>query len=330
MTLDEIAKLAGVSKTTASYVVNGKAQKYRISANTQKKVMDVVDAHNYRPNLVASSLRGGTSRSFGLVVPDLENLSYARLSKHLEQKSRAQGFQILIGCTDDDGETEKKLVETLMHRSIDALFVASSLYNATEFYLNIQSSGTPVIAIDRPLDDEYFSCVISEDFEGAYQLTESLCGDDVSTIGLIGALPELNVSKERHNGFCSAAQKAGLETQIGYGEHFHDGEGKAVFQRWVDKGAIPDAIVTTSYTLLEGVLDILVKKPELAKRLKVATFGDNRLLDFLPFKVNSLPQQFDLISSKAVLMAIGAARNKSQRIPEVELVPRKIKIRQSS
>lgn len=59
MTLDEIAKLAGVSKTTASYVINGKAQKYRISEKTQMKVMAVVEEYNFRPDHAASSLRAG-------------------------------------------------------------------------------------------------------------------------------------------------------------------------------------------------------------------------------------------------------------------------------
>lgn len=65
MKLDEIAKLAGVSRTTASYVINGKAQKHRISEKTQAKVMAVVNEHNYRPDHAATSLRAGSSRSFG-------------------------------------------------------------------------------------------------------------------------------------------------------------------------------------------------------------------------------------------------------------------------
>ncbi|QSA20805.1 catabolite repressor/activator, partial [Vibrio furnissii] len=52
-------------------------------------------------------------------------------------------------------------------------FVASTMPNASEFYLKMQNSGTPVIAIDRPLDDEYFACVISEDFGAAFELTNS-------------------------------------------------------------------------------------------------------------------------------------------------------------
>lgn len=325
MTLDEVAKLAGVSKTTASYVINGKAQKYRISEQTQRKVMAVVEEHNYRPDLAASTLRAGQSRSFGLIIPDLENTSYARLAKLLEQNSRSAGYQILIGCSDDNPETERSVVQALVSRKVDALFVASVIPEASEFYLELQKSGTPVIALDRPLDDEHFSCVISEDFGAAYDLTQSLLSDNVTKIGLIGALPDLNISRERELGFNSAANKANVVTIIGYGKHFNREDGKAVLKRWIEEQTVPDAIITTSYTLLEGVLDVLLEQPQLVEKLNIATFGDNRLLDFLPVKINSLPQQFELIADSAMALALNAASKRYQ--PGIELVPRKIVVR---
>ncbi len=325
MTLDEVAKLAGVSKTTASYVINGKAQKYRISEQTQRKVMAVVEEHNYRPDLAASTLRAGQSRSFGLIIPDLENTSYARLAKLLEQNSRSAGYQILIGCSDDNPETERSVVQALVSRKVDALFVASVIPEASEFYLELQKSGTPVIALDRPLDDEHFSCVISEDFGAAYDLTQSLLSDNVTKIGLIGALPDLNISRERELGFNSAANKANVVTVIGYGKHFNREDGKAVLKRWIEEQTVPDAIITTSYTLLEGVLDVLLEQPQLVEKLNIATFGDNRLLDFLPVKINSLPQQFELIADSAMALALNAASKRYQ--PGIELVPRKIVVR---
>lgn len=325
MTLDEVAKLAGVSKTTASYVINGKAQKYRISEKTQRKVMTVVEEYNYRPDLAASTLRAGQSRSFGLIIPDLENTSYARLAKLLEQNSRSAGYQILIGCSDDNSETEKSVVQALVSRKVDALFVASVIPEASEFYLELQKNGTPVIALDRPLDDEHFSCVISEDFGAAFDLTNSLISDGVTKIGLIGALPELNISRERELGFCSAAKQANIETLIGYGEHFNREDGKSVLSSWIEGETLPDALITTSYTLLEGVLDVLLEHPEIVNRLRIATFGDNRLLDFLPVKINSLPQQFEVIADSAMALALNAASKRYQ--PGVELVPRKIVVR---
>ncbi|MDW6019222.1 catabolite repressor/activator [Vibrio plantisponsor] len=325
MTLDEIAKLAGVSKTTASYVINGKAQKYRISEKTQQKVMAVVNEYNYRPDHAASALRAGNSRSFGLIIPDLENTSYARLAKLIEQNSRQAGYQILIACSDDDPETEISAAEALVSRRIDALFVASSIPNASDYYLKMQNMGTPVIAIDRPLDDEYFACVISEDYGAAYDLTSSLLTDNVKTVGLIGALPELNISQERQLGFESAVKSNQREFMLGYGEHFNREEGRRVFEQWVKKERLPDAIVTTSYTLLEGILDVLMEHPDLLKKIRLATFGDNRLLDFLPVKINSLPQQFEVIADSALALALNASAKRYQS--GVELVPRRLKVR---
>jgi LacI family fructose operon transcriptional repressor len=325
MTLDQIAKLAGVSKTTASYVINGKAQKYRISEKTQLKVMAVVDEHNYRPDHAASALRAGSSRSFGLIIPDLENTSYAKLAKLLEYNSRKAGYQILIGCSDDDPETEKNVAHALISRRIDALFVASCLPDDSEYYLTIQEKGTPIIAIDRSLDDEHFGCVISEDFDAAYELTKSVVNESVKSIGLIGALPELNISRQRQLGFEAKAKEKGLMSITGYGEHFNSESGKAIFEQWIKEETIPDAIITTSYILLEGILDVLIEKPELMTKIKLGTFGDNRLLDFLPIKVNSLPQQFELIADSALALGLNASAKRYQA--GIELIPRKIVIR---
>lgn len=82
MKLDEIARLAGVSRTTASYVINGKAKQYRVSDKTVEKVMAVVREHNYHPNAVAAGLRAGRTRSIGLVIPDTENTSYTRIANY--------------------------------------------------------------------------------------------------------------------------------------------------------------------------------------------------------------------------------------------------------
>ncbi|WP_413702122.1 LacI family DNA-binding transcriptional regulator [Psychromonas sp. KJ10-10] len=138
MKLEEIAKLAKVSRTTASYVINGKSEQYRISEKTRLKVMAVVEQHNYKANYAASSLRAGNSRTFGLVIPDLENYSYAKLAKLLERDARKAGFQLIISCSDDQVETEMSVVTSLVSRSIDVLIVASVLPADNDFYPEIQ------------------------------------------------------------------------------------------------------------------------------------------------------------------------------------------------
>jgi len=324
MTLDEIAKLAGVSRTTASYVINGKASKYRIREKTQQKVMAVVNEHNYRPDHAAQSLRAGSNRSLGLIIPDLENSSYAKLAKLLERDARKAGYQLIISCSDDDAETEIKVAETLLSRRIDALLVASALPAEHNYYRTVQANGVPVIGLDRAMDDEIFSCVISEDLGGAYELTQALLQQDIRSIGLVGAVPDLGISKEREQGFLSAIKHHGIPVKklTAYGDHFSQDQGQSQVQQWIDNDSFPDAILATSYTLFEGVLDCLILNPSLMTTTKLATFGDNRLLDFLPSKIQSLPQQFELIAEHALKMALNAVNGCNK--PCVEVVSRKI------
>lgn len=127
MTLAEIARLAGVSRTTASYVVNGQAQARRISPQTVERVMAVVQRHHYRIDAQAAALRRGESRTLGFMLPDLENASYARLAKLLERGARERDYQLFIVCSDDEPETERELARMLKARRVDALITASCL-----------------------------------------------------------------------------------------------------------------------------------------------------------------------------------------------------------
>ncbi|MEJ6120659.1 catabolite repressor/activator [Vibrio sp. 2-Bac 85] len=324
MKLEEIAKLAGVSRTTASYVINGKSAQYRISEKTQKKVMATVEKYNYKPNYAASSLRAGNSRTFGLVIPDLENYSYAKLAKLLERDARKAEFQLIISCSDDEPDTEMSVVESLISRSIDVLIVASALPVDNDFYRNIQAKGVPVVAIDRYLDDEFFVSVVSEDLDGAFELSEALLDKKIKSIGLIGAVPGLSISKEREEGFKAALSKQAdsLEVKYAYGEHFSVEEGRKLTQRWIDEDCFPDAVLVTSYVLFEGVLDCLIAYPKLLEKVALATFGDNRLLDFLPVKIQSLAQQFDMIAEKSLQLALLASKGTYN--PCIEVIPRKL------
>ncbi len=313
MKLDEIAALAGVSRTTASYVINGKADQYRISQATRDKVMAVVHAHNYQPDSRAASLRGGQTRTLGFILPDLENASYAKLAKRLEQGARTQGYQLLIVCSEDEPDTEKELARMLVSRHVDALLVASCLPPSDPFYLEQQARGVQILAIDRAMSADHFVTVASENQKASFDLTASLLSPALRHVALITALPTLTISHERRAGFeqALASHASPLTAHICEGAQFSRAEGyrliKALHRQL---GQLPEALVTTSYILMEGVLDYLLER-ELGQesdmsRIAMATFGDDRLLDFLPFGINSLPQQHDALAGQALTLALEA------------------------
>jgi len=307
MTLAELARLAGVSRTTASYVINGQGAARRIKPDTIEKVLAVAQAHDFQVDTQAAALRGGASRTLGFILPDLENTSYARLAKLLEQGARAKGYQLLIAGSDDDPETEKSLARALKTRRCDALIVASALARDDPFYPQLQKDGLPVVAVDRAQSPDQIRCVVSDNLAAADALTRSVLGSDTATIAWLEAVPELAMTRERREGFLAAATEARITPLVESGPHYDRASGAAMMNRILQEHGLPDALVTASYTLLQGVLDVLLEQPGgLPANLRLATFGDDRLLDFLPLAVNSLPQDHQAIANATLDQALSA------------------------
>jgi len=325
--LSDIARLAGVSVTTASYVINGKAVQQRISKATVERVQAVVLEHGFTPNPQAAGLRSRHTRTLGFILPDLENPSYARIAKLLEQGARAHGYQLLIASSDDDAASELQLLQLFKARRCDALFVASGLPASDDSYRELQAKGTPVIAIDRMMDPSQFVSVISDDRNASLHLTQSLLQPTPRHIALIGARPELSISQERAGGFTDALQGFAGQVLVEHSEHFSRDGGHHAMLALLDKlGHLPDALITTSYVLLQGVFDVLQERPIDSQSLHLGTFGDTQLLDFLPLPVNAMAQQHSMIASKALELALAAVEQKHYE-PGINAVPRTFKQR---
>ena len=327
MKLSDIARLAGVSVTTASYVINGKAEQQRISNATVERVRAVVQAHGFTPNPQAAGLRSRHTRTLGFILPDLENPSYARIAKLLEQGARARGYQLLIASSDDDADSERQLLQLFRARRCDALFVASCLPPNDDSYRELQAKGLPVIAIDREMDPAQFCSVVSDDREASQQLTASLLQLKPKQIVLLGARAELSISQERTKGFCLALRDSEVEGSIEHGLAFSRECGKQMMEELLQRlGHLPDALITTSYVLLQGVFDALQAVPVKERQMQLGTFGDTQLLDFLPLPVNAMAQQHQLIADSALKLAL-AAIEEEQYQPGVHAIGRTFKQR---
>ncbi|WP_106477634.1 catabolite repressor/activator [Phytohalomonas tamaricis] len=328
MTLAEIARLAGVSRTTASYVINGRAKEYRIKQETVARVMAIVEQHNYRVDTHAAALRRGASRTLGFILPDLENASYALLAKLLEHNARESGYQLLIAGSGDDPATEKELALTLKARRCDALIVASSLAPEEDFYTRLMDEGMPVVAVDRTLDPSRLACVISDNEHAGKLLTQSVLDNATRSIAWFDAVPDLSISVSRRAGFQRAMQGHTAQIYERSGRHYDRASGAALMRAFITEQGLPDALITSSYTLLEGVLDVLLEQPGgLPLSLRIATFGDNRLLDFLPLRINSLPQQHQRIAELTLKRALDAIAG--HYCPGCDVVERTLKRRET-
>lgn len=327
MKLSDIARLAQVSVTTASYVINGQAARRRISPATVERVLAVVEQYGYRPDQQAAGLRRGQSRCLGFILPDLENPSYARLAKLLEQKARAAGYQLLIASSDDDPDSERQLLELFRSRRCDALIVASCLPQDDPLYPGLVAAGLPVIAVDRALAPAHIRSVVSDDEQAGRRLAGSLLSPAPRHIALLGARPRLAISQARERGFRQALQGFDGKVSVYHGELFSRASGYRQMQALLAEAGPPDALLTTAYVLLEGVFDVLREQtPDAWPALRLATFGDTQLLDFLPLRVNAMSQQHERIAERVLAWALQAVEQDDYQ-PGIEAIARSFKAR---
>ena len=143
VTITDIAALAGVSKATASLVLNGRGKELRVAQETRQRVLSLAQQHHYQPSIHARLLREDRSHTLGLVVPEITNHGFAAFSHELENLCREAGLQLLISCTDENASQESVVVNNLVSRQVDGLIVASSMLNDAD-YLKL-SEQLPVV-----------------------------------------------------------------------------------------------------------------------------------------------------------------------------------------
>ena len=123
ITIKDIAMEARVSISTVSFVLNDKGEKMGISAAVIKKVQDVVEKLNYRPNMTATSLRTGKTRSIGLIVENISNQFFAVLAKIIEEEAGKLGYRVFYCSTDNNEERSAELVQSLLQANVDGFII---------------------------------------------------------------------------------------------------------------------------------------------------------------------------------------------------------------
>jgi len=159
--LKDIAGKAGVSTTAVSKVLN--RAPIRIGDEKRRLIVNIARKFNYRPNLIARSLKRKKAGAIGVVVPDMSTLFYPELIRLMEVALFARGYQTVICNSQDNAICEKEHLETLRSRFVDALVIAPAQNGANAPLLRrIYETGTPVLCIDRYLPNEPFCYVITD------------------------------------------------------------------------------------------------------------------------------------------------------------------------
>lgn len=137
----DVARPAGVSTAVVSYVLNGSPK--IISPDTAQRVFDAAQRLDYHPNSVARALKTGTTHTLGVIVPDFSNPYFAEFTDQLEAAASKRERALIINLSRGDPQGERRRINELVERNVDAMFVSSAQTDAELGALRGQRGARP-------------------------------------------------------------------------------------------------------------------------------------------------------------------------------------------
>lgn len=207
-TMDDVARLAGVSLKTVSRVVNGEAG---VAEATTERVQTAIASLNFRRNEIARSLRYKlTTSSIGLVIEDLANPFYAALARAVGEVARSHGFLVLSGSSDESEEREREILTAFLGRRVDGLIVVPTS-GSKSFLEREEAAGVKLVFVDRPAIGVTADTVLIDNEAGVLTGVRHLFHHGHRRIGYLGDEPGIYTAVERMRGFQQAVRTLGLD-----------------------------------------------------------------------------------------------------------------------
>lgn len=205
-TMNDVARLAGVSIKTVSRVVNDEPT---VHPETAGRVLAAIERLGFRRNLGARNLRRGSTGTIGLIVEDVGNPFYSELNRAVERVAAAHDKHVLTGSCGEDQARERELAYEFSSRRVDGLLVVPA--GARHGYLVPEMrAGTPVVFVDRPPGDIVVDTVLVDNVGGTVEAVEHLARHGHRRIAFLGDRPDVFTATERLRGFRAGCLRAGV------------------------------------------------------------------------------------------------------------------------
>lgn len=336
VSISDIARKAGVSVSTVSFVMNDKAVKMRISREVIERVERVAREMGYRPNQLARGLRTGKTKTIGLIVENISNAFFATLAKTIEDEAKKYDYKVVYCSTDNDENKARELINMLSQRQVDGYIITPTL-NLAEDIIRLQAESKPVVLIDRyfPQHPEIPS-VLADNYGGVSAGMEYLIGKGYKKIAFVSIEVEMAHMKDRLQAYYDSLSKHSIEVKeelvrlIPY-ECVRETALQEIEVLLTGAGRELDAVFfLTNYLGVLGIEIIKklgIKAPE---QLAVLCFDDNDIFRLYTPTISVIRQPIAEIGQKAMLALIERLRQNgtdghpgnTQIKVAAELVPR--------
>ena len=207
-TLKQIALNLGVSISTVSKALNDSSE---ISNSTKIKIQEFAKLNNYKPNIIALNLKNRSTKTIGVIIPNILNSFFAKVFTGIEKIADEKGYHIITCISNESLEKEIQTLQMLSNGTIDGFILSiseeSQKENQYDHFTEIINNGTPIVMFDRVAEKVKCDKVIVDDYDSAIEATTFLIKTGCKNIALFSSIDNLSVGKLRAKGYFEALSK---------------------------------------------------------------------------------------------------------------------------
>jgi LacI family transcriptional regulator len=324
VTRADVARVAGTSEAVVSYVVNNGPRPVAVA--TRGRVLAAIDETGYRPNLIARALAAGSTRTFGLIVPNVAIPFLASLVHAVQEQTFAIGHTLLLGDSGDRQDRERDLVSSFVERRVDGLLYVS--VNRDPFLDVLVAERTKVVVLDHRVQRPGVVSVYVDEAEAAACATRHLVEHGARRVAIIAGPRGRPNTEDRVSGWRTALTECGIEspesavTARGFTRH----GGYSTALRILDQPERPDAVFASSEQQAVGFLaaaaDRRVRVPD---DVRLICLNGSTQADYSVPALSAVVQPVEKMAARAVAIlasAGGGAFGSMSEEFESELVAR--------
>lgn len=288
ITIYDVAREANVSMATVSRVVNGNPN---VKPATRKKVLEVIDRLDYRPNAVARGLASKKTTTVGVIIPDVSNMFFASLARGIDDVATMYKYNIILANSDGNDQKEVNVLNNLLAKQVDGVIFMGH-HITDEIRGEFSRSKTPVVLAGSIDPDEQVGSVNIDYTSATKDAVNKLAKNGNKKIAFVsGALIDPINSQNRLKGYKEALKENNLPYSEGliFEAEYNFKDGLTLVDRIHNSGATAVYVSDDELAIgiLDGLLDKGVKVPE---EFEIITSNNSLLTEVARPRLTSITQ----------------------------------------
>lgn len=311
VTLKQLAKELNVSISTVSKALNNSEE---IGEETVRRVKELAELYNYKPNKVALSLKQNETKTIGVIIPNILNHFLAKVLFGIEREATKLGYNIITCISNESLEKEKESLQILANGSVDGFILAlaeeTQIKNEVEHFRRTIAQGLPIVMFDRVAHDVMCDKVIVDDFDATYNATKGLLEENRGKIAFISNIESISVGKLRERGYAKAIlENHSMEPLILKikKKDDHQKKIKSFFKKNKDIDGVIAADSSSGIISINAAVNMGKKVP---KDISVIGFASKSDSNHAVPKLTTIRQHAKVIGANAAEMLIHRLKNK--------------------